>query len=153
MKWLKKLRRWLKGEVIVRKVRPHPERDKLVQHRRRYPERDRFPERKCNHEWRLFGNRLEESVSIPVRIPPRNCGSVVCTKCGTSQYAEDYEEIERRPIPEYSGSWAMFKDVIVKVNGFGIHTSTCVGYDEKTNEVYEKGKWKWDDEKEEWIKT
>lgn len=102
---------------------------------------------KCVHEWRLFGTRLEEEV-FPIR--PGH-GPIICTKCGVQQHAE-YEEIERRSVPHYSGSWEIFKDTIVKVKYYTIFNRTCGGFNERTNKVYDGSRYAWDLTKEQWIK-
>lgn len=110
--------------------------------------------RKCKHEWRLFGTRLEESVSTPVREITINSGPIVGTKCGIEQQAEGYEYIEERLVPSYSGSWASFaQDIIVKPKKFGIRETTVSGYNSRNDKIYDESKWKWDDKEEQWVKV
>jgi hypothetical protein len=73
----------------------------------------KFFNKSCLHEWRSFGNRLEEEV-YPV-FPNR--GPVVCTKCGKQRHASLWKEIEKRPISHYNGTWMQnfFQNVIVEV--------------------------------------
>jgi|ERR1041385_2265874 hypothetical protein len=51
---------------------------------------------KCDHEWRMFGTRLEEEVWTPIRYGPRTCGWVICDKCGWNPYASEYKIIGNR---------------------------------------------------------
>ena len=109
---------------------------------------------KCKHEWRLFGTRLEESVSTPVREVTMNSGPIICTKCGIEQSAEGYEYIEERPVSEYSGSWASFaQDIIVKPKKFGTTESTVIAYNSRTDTMYDESKWKWNETEEQWVKS
>jgi hypothetical protein len=108
---------------------------------------------KCKHEWRLFGTRLEESVSNPGEVT-MNSGPIICTKCGMEQSAEGYEYIEERPVPAYSGSWASFsQDIIVTPKKFGIVERTVNGYNSRTDKFYDESKWKWDGQEQQWVKT
>lgn len=110
---------------------------------------------KCIHEWRLWGTRLEESVSTPVRTEPtEESGPIICTKCGIEQNAQGYEWVEERPVPAYSGSWADFsKDIIVKPKKFAITQSTMMGYNSRKDEMYEETIFNWDEKEQQWVKT
>ncbi len=109
---------------------------------------------KCQHEWRLFGTRLEEEVHSPVRQEvTMESGPIVCTKCGLEQNAEGYEYLEERPVAEYSGSWASFaQDIIVKPKKFGTKTRTLMGYNSRTDVMYTESIWNWDETEEQWVK-
>lgn len=107
---------------------------------------------KCEHEWRLFGTRLEEEICMPVRAREHFEGALICTKCGVENYGE-YEVIGKRPVPHYSGSWDMFKDVLVKVTKWTNYGRTCLGWDEKKKELYPKTEYEWDEKEEQWIKV
>lgn len=107
---------------------------------------------KCTHEWRLLGTRLDESGKVAEGTA--HSSPVVCTKCGTEQYADGYEYIEERPVPEYSGSWASFaQDIIVKVKKFGHTELTQSGFNPRTKKDYDEARFKWDAKAEQWIKT
>lgn len=109
---------------------------------------------KCQHEWRLYGTRLEEEVHTPVREVTMESGPIVCTKCGIEQHAEGYEYLEERPVPEYSGSWASFsQDIIVKPKKFSTRERTIAGYNTRTDKLYDESKWLWNDEEQQWVKT
>ena len=106
---------------------------------------------KCNHEWRLYGTRLEESDNHRVTD---TSGPVICLKCGIEQQAESYQYLEERPVPEYSGSWASFsQDVIVQVKKFGITERKLLGYNTRTDKLYDESVWKWDETEQQWVKT
>ncbi len=104
---------------------------------------------KCKHEWRLFGTRLEEEVYPVIE----GSGSIVCTKCGIEQYADGYSWVEERPIPEYSGSWDFFKDIIVTPHKLGNTGFTSSAYNPRTKTCYDEARYRWDGKEEQWIKT
>jgi hypothetical protein len=106
--------------------------------------------RKCEHEWRIYGTRIEEEVYPP---HTKNSCSIVCTKCGTEQWADGYSWVEERPIPEYSGSWDYFKDIIVTPHKFGQNESTSSEWNPRTKTAYDEARYKWEEKEEQWVKT
>jgi hypothetical protein len=55
---------------------------------------------KCQHEWRKFGTRMEESVNYPIRDSKPSGyygGWVICDKCGWSPFVNKFNVIGKRP--------------------------------------------------------
>lgn len=59
---------------------------------------------KCDHEYRVFGTRVDESVNIPWghiyghgKSEGYYGGWVICDKCGDSPSVAQYEVIHKRP--------------------------------------------------------
>lgn len=57
---------------------------------------------KCDHEYRVFGTRIDEEVYEPVRGSdgkPKGYygGWVICDKCGDSPHVAQYEVTHKRP--------------------------------------------------------
>lgn len=75
------------------------------------------PKVDCNHEWRIYGSRLEEEVWNPIGS---NCDWLICNKCGENKPTVDrsnYKIIERRPHPtsRFPTGYRMFDDIIVEI--------------------------------------
>lgn len=110
---------------------------------------------KCKHEWRIWGTRLEESGfdHYKDKDVEKHC-LIVCTKCGIEQSAEGYSWIEERPVPEYSGSWAVFaKDIIIQPHKFGTLDSTSSAWNPRTKKFYDEARYTWNTKDQQWIKT
>lgn len=52
----------------------------------------------CDHEWRMFGTRLEEEVWTPIRAKPpeKLAGWVICDKCGWNPFVYSYRVTGKR---------------------------------------------------------
>jgi hypothetical protein len=48
----------------------------------------------CNHEWRMFGTRMDEEFYCPGLKP--NTGPVICDKCGWDPWVQEYKIIGTR---------------------------------------------------------
>ena len=86
-----------------------------------------FPEvpNKCQHEWREYGTRLDESVTVPVReSKPAGYygGWVICDKCGWSPFVKKYNVIGTRPYKPFK-DWVdennFWKDNMVEIVEWG----------------------------------
>jgi hypothetical protein len=77
--------------------------------------------KECVHEWRMFGTRLCESVSTPIRTDKKpegyDGGWVICDLCGWCPFVYRYEVTGKRPhIEPLLGQWP---DVMVKIIEWG----------------------------------
>lgn len=106
---------------------------------------------KCNHEWRLFGTRIEERGWHPIRNKNIGVGRVKCTKCGIENSAE-YEVIKKCPIPtNIDQCFLDCDDIIVKIINWTVFYSTVIGCSLITKKTCILSEYKWDEKEEQWV--